>query len=148
MHPRTLIVSRVPALAALLLFLFGSNYCVVSAWATPGRNRTGLECHATAGAQPHACCAARAAGARKAHPVRTPESPCCMSLTSTSGPHLDASGVASGPSSVVPDAAPFRPAAATSVVPRASDPRAVPLAALAGGPLAQRAPPELLIPRS
>jgi hypothetical protein len=133
--------SRHGALAATLaLFLFGSNYCLVSAFAPATSERSGIDCHARAPAAEGAgsCC----------HPVadKTPArepsggSPCCMLLTSVSTIALDKLA----PSAPMPAIIDLSLATAVVDLPTEAftlDDSPPPAARHAGGPSSDRAPP-------
>ena len=126
--------------ATLALFLFGSNYCLVSAFASATPGRAGIDCHART--------PAAEAGGSCCHPVAddapAPEpsggSPCCMLLTSVSAIALDKLAP-SIPLPAITDVA-----LATAVVDLPSevftlDDSPPPAARHAGSPSSDRAPP-------
>ena len=139
---------RSQALTVLLLFLFGSDYCLVSAFASPAPGRTGVQCHAplAASANPAmvSCCRGQMAGRAHPRPAARHGSPCCMALSTVSSPQLHRH-----------DARPILTVAEPALrasLPSASIPASRPLhrehragspASPAGGPLALRAPPRV-----
>jgi hypothetical protein len=74
--------------STLGLFLFGSNFCLVSAFVPARPGGAAMSCHAEAPATTGGSCC---------HPVQTDEppppptagSPCCLLLTAVSGPSID-----------------------------------------------------------
>jgi len=144
LHPN--LCRRAGSLAVLLLFVFGSEYCVVTAFATPAPGRTGVRCHAMPAANAAragaACCRERMAGHPPARPAARHDSPCCMALATVSGPQLERHELATSLSFEEP--APLLPLPASAVPASRAvhrEHRAGPLAAPAGAPLALRAPP-------
>jgi len=144
-------VRRISTMLATLLFLFGNNYCIVSAFASPTANRAGVLCHevSTPGSKAAkaagSCCATRKADQEHRQPVRTPGSPCCMDLAEVSTPVLSKQiCVSPVPVSCVEQTPALTSAAARIPAhPPRTDLRARPLASPAGGPLALRAPPRI-----
>ncbi len=138
--PHTHTSWRTALTATLALFLFGSNYCLVSAFATPTSERSGVDCHArTPAAESGGSCCHPVADDTPA-PSPSGGSPCCMLLTSVSAVALDKLA----PS--VPMPAIIDVALITSVTDLPSevftlDDSPPPTARHAGSPSSDRAPP-------
>ena len=140
MEIRTKRSSSAMLAATLALFLFGSNYCLVSAFASPTSERAGVDCHArTPAAESGGSCCHPVADDAPA-PEPSGGSPCCMLLTSVSSIVLDKL-VPSAPMPAIIDLS-----LATTVVELPSevftlDDSPPPAARHAGGPSSDRAPP-------
>jgi hypothetical protein len=81
---------RLSALVALLTFVLGTNYCVVSALADSSWSDR-VACHAMAKPTPassHACCGHGAAGNTPARDTGAVTKPCCMSASPVSAPEV------------------------------------------------------------
>lgn len=144
-------VSRLYTVLASLLFLFGNNYCIVSAYASSSASRAGLMCHeaplsaSASKASAKSCCGNNAAGHQRNHPVQAPGSPCCMGLAEVSVPVVAKDLCVTPVPFACAETAPVAmsgPARIPSHPPR-TDLRARPLASPAKGPLALRAPPRI-----
>ena len=75
----------VTTLVALTLFLFGSNFCLVGAFAGPAA----VACHADPSASPaHSCCRTHPAKAARGPAAPASNAPCCMSMSQVVAPEV------------------------------------------------------------
>lgn len=75
-------------IAALAVFVLGTNYCVVAALAA-SRGSGGLACHsAIPHATTHACCGGKASEPSSGHEPASLAKPCCMLASPVNPPEL------------------------------------------------------------